>query len=270
MSFIPGASGDARRRGAAARAIMTGLVAAALMIGVLSSALALDVGPKSLPLTIGGVPVEIPVSGSLDVHSNAAELAIEASASGDLRQIQDRALDIARGLRLPRDNCAHKGFNIVVDSIDEAAITPAGASVVVDLTGRATVWLCKTILGARLKTKIASDGVSISAPVELFLPNPQTVALRLSGPASIKTSDPLTEEAASAFVGDVNAALTAQLGKLLDATRARAIVPAMPGIEVTLEDAAFVGRGTNLSVRAHGRARLTSEAFASLMGFLAR
>jgi len=270
MSVIPGATDNARRRGGLAGRIATGLVAPALIAVALSPALALDVGPKSLPLTVGGVPVEIPVSGSLDVHTNASEIAVEASATGDLKAIQDRALDIARGLRLPHDSCAHKGLNVVVDSIDEAAITPAGASVVVDLTGHATVWLCKKILGAALKTRIASDSVSISAPVELFLPDPQTVALRLSGPASIKTSDPLTEEAASVFVGDLNAALTAQLSKFLDASRARAIVPAMPGIEVTLDDAAFVKRGPTLSVRARGRARLTAEAFASLMGFLAR
>jgi hypothetical protein len=94
MSVIAGASDNARRRGAA-RALAKGLVASAIISAALLPGYALDVGPKSLPLTVG-VPVEIPVSGSLDVHTNATELAVEASATGDLREIQDRALDIAR------------------------------------------------------------------------------------------------------------------------------------------------------------------------------
>ena len=83
---------------------------------------ALDVGPKSLPLTVAGVAVEIPVAGSLDVHTTATAIALKATATGDLQSIQDHALAIARGLRLPRDKCKHKGLN-VVDSIDEATIT---------------------------------------------------------------------------------------------------------------------------------------------------
>jgi hypothetical protein len=184
--------------------------------------------------------------------------------------IQDHALAIARGLRLPHDACAHTGLNVVVDSIDDASITPVNSSVVVGLSGRATVWVCTKILGAPLKTRIVADSVSISVPVELFLPNPQTIALRLSGPATIKTGDALTEEAARAVVGDVNAALTAQLGKLLDTARARAAVPPLPGLDVTIENAAFVQDGPRLTVRASGRAAMTSVAFANLLGFIGR
>lgn len=251
------------------RAVRTGLAAIAFGLGALGPARALDIGPKDLPLTVAGVPVAIPVSGSLDVHTTASDIAIAASATGNLQAIQDHALEIARGLRLPHDACAHKGVSVVVNSVDAAAITPAGSSVVVELSGHVTVWACKKILGAALKTQIASDSVTIAAPVELYLPNPQTIALRLTGPATIKTGDPLTEEAASLFVGDVNAALNAQLSKLLDARRAQAMAPPMPGLDLTLEDAAFVQRGDSLTVRARGRARLTSEAFANLMAFFA-
>jgi len=43
---------------------------------------ALDVGPKSLPLTVAGVAVEIPVAGSLDVHTTATAIALKATATG--------------------------------------------------------------------------------------------------------------------------------------------------------------------------------------------
>jgi len=248
--------------------VAIGLVATTLVCGALCPAHALDIGPKSLPLTVAGVPVEIPVVGSLDVRTDAAAIALKASATGDLQSIQDHALAIARGLRLPRDHCAHKGLNVVVDSIDEATITPLNTSAVVDLSGHASVWVCTKILGAPLKTQIASDSVSISVPVELFLPNPQTIALRLSGPATIKTGDTLTTEVASAVVGDVNAALTAQLSKLLDTARARAVVPPLPGLDVTIDNAAFAQDGPRLTVRASGRATMTSVAFASFLSFI--
>ena len=243
----------------------------AMLVGAAPAAYAMEIGPKSLPLTVAGVPVQIPVSGSLDVRTGASDIAVAASATGNLQAIQDHALAIARGLRLPSDPCAHKsGLNVVVNSIDAAAITPRETSVVVDLSGHVSVWACKKILGEPLKTKIASGGVAISVPLELFLPDPQTIALRLSGPATIKTDDPMIEQAASAFAGDVNAVFTAQLGRLLDAKRARAVLPPLPGIDVTIERAAFAQQGRKLLVRASGRATLTSEALASLLAFVAR
>ena len=249
--------------------VAIGLAATIVLGGALSPARALEVGPKSLPLTVAGVPVQIPVLGSLEVHTGAADITVKASATGDLQAIQDHALAVARALRLPREHCARKGLNVVVNSIDRAAITPHDRSVVVELSGHAAVWGCKKILGSMLETQIASDTVTISAPVELFLPNPQTVALRLSGPATIKTGDPLTAQAAEVFVGDVNTALTRQLSKLLDTSRARAAVPPMPGLDVTIEDAAFVQQGPKLMVRARGRATMTSEALASFLAFIA-
>ena len=250
--------------------IALSVVVASLGYAALRPAHALGVGPKALPLTVAGVPVEIPVAGSLDVHTDADTIALKASATGDLQSIQDHALAIARGLRLPRNNCAHKGLNVVVDSIDQATITPLHASAVVALSGHATVWLCSKILGAPLKTRVASDRVSITAPVEIVLPNPQTIAVRLSGPATINTGDALTTEAANAIVGDVNAALTAQLSRLLDSARARAVMPPLPGLDVTIQSATFAQDGPKLLVRASGHATMTSVAFASFLGFVSR
>jgi hypothetical protein len=250
------------------RRMAVGLVAAALACGGSSVSRALDVGPKNLPLTVAGVPLQIPVAGALDVHTDADAITLKASATGDLKSIQDHALAIARGLNLPRDPCAHKNINVVVNSVDAARIRPAGASAVVDLSGHVTVWLCKKILGEMLKTEIASDSVSISAPVELYVASPQSVALRLTGPATLTTGDPLTTEAASAFLGDVNGLLTLQLSKLLDTARARAAIPPLPGLDVTIESAAFAQDGPKLIVRAAGHATMTSAAFGSLMGFV--
>jgi hypothetical protein len=244
------------------------LIAAAVLSWGVCSARALDVGPKDLPLMVAGVPVQIPVVGSIDVRTDADAITLKASASGDLRAIQDHALAIARGLRLPRDPCAHKDFNIIVKSIDAATITPRGKSVVVNLSGHVGVWLCKKVLGEVLKTELASDSVSISIPVELYLPNPQTVALRLAGSATLTTGDPATAEAAKAFADDLNGLLTAQLAKLFDTARARASVPPMPGVEVTIEDAAFAQDGAKLTLRTHGRATMNSEAFATFLGFV--
>jgi hypothetical protein len=233
-------------------------------------ALALEVGPKSLPLKVAGVMVEIPVTGSLDVHTDAETLAVKVSASGDLQAIRDNAIDIARGLRLPHEPCAHNGVNVVVNSIDAAAITPAKTTVVIDLSGHVALYACTKVLGSPLKTRLAEDSVSISAPVELYLPTPSSVALRLAGTAVITTGRPATMEAASAFLGDVNAALSAQLSKLLDAERARAALPSLPGLDVEIESATFAEEGGKLMVRASGRARMSAEGFAALIAFMAR
>jgi hypothetical protein len=251
----------------AARKIV--LAAAALAVAAVGPARALDVGPKTVPLKVAGVLVEIPVSASLDMHTEADALAIKASAIGDLQAIQDNALAIARGLRLPHEPCKHNGVNVVVNSIDAAKITPVKASVVIDLSGHVALYACTKVLGQPLKTKLAEDSVSLSAPVELYLPTPSSVALRLAGTATITTGKPATMEAASAFLGDVNAALSAQLAKLLDTERARAAAPSLPGLDVDIESAGFAEDSGKLTVRAKGRATMSSAAFASLMDFLA-
>jgi len=103
------------------------LAAAGMLCGGACPARALDVGPKDLPLTVAGVPVQIPVAGSIDVQTDADAIHVKASASGDLHAIQDHALAIARGLPLPRDPCAHKDFNIIVISIDPTETTAMAA-----------------------------------------------------------------------------------------------------------------------------------------------
>lgn len=252
------------------RCTAPGLLAAALFCSGASGADALNVGPKVLPLTIAGVVVEIPVAGSLEVKTNADAIALQASATGDLGAIQVHALEIARGIKLPHEACAHKGVNIVINSIDAATITPRQTSAIVDLNGRVTVWLCQKILGALVRAQIASDHVSISAPVELYLPSPQVIALRLSGRAILRANNRAIMEAANDFLGDIDAAFSAQLSKLLNSSRARATIPPLPGLDLAIDDAAFAQQGSKLIVRADGRATMTGAAFASLLGFIGR
>lgn len=249
------------------RRAMIGFVAASFLCVAAGPAHALDVGPKDLPLTVAGVPVQIPVAGSIDVRGDGDAITLEATASGDLHAIQDHALAIARGLRLPRDPCAHKNVNVIIKSLDAASITPRGDSAIVDLSGHVGVWLCGKVLGQTVKTELASDSLDISVPIELYVRDPQTIGLRLSGPATLKTGDPATADAVKPFANDLNELLTAQLARLLETSRARAGAPSMPGVTVTIEDAAFAQDGTKLSVRAHGRATMNSTAFASFLGF---
>ena len=75
--------------------------------------------------------------------------------------------------------------------------------------------------------------------MKIVVVDPRQVALRLDGTATIATGHPLTEDAAGAFVGDLNERLNAALGKMLDASFARTRIPPLPGLDVaidTLED----------------------------------
>jgi len=249
---------------------MRALIAAAVLIVGATQALALDVGPKAIPLKVAGVSVEIPVIGRFDVRTDADTMALAAFATGDLQAIQDNALPIAQGLKLPSDACKRKGVNLVVNHIDSASLRPMKTSVMIDLTAHVTVWVCAKVLGVPLKTKLAEDDVRITAPVELYLPTPRAVGLRLSATATLDTSNPKLREAATVLVGDVDAALSEQLSKVLDTTRARAAAPSIPGLDIDIESATFAQDGDKLLVKAKGHANVSSDAFTALMGYLGK
>ena len=67
------------------RRAASGLLAIALACGAPCAARALDVGPKNIPLTVAGIPVEIPVAGAIDVHTDADSITLKAVANGDLQ-----------------------------------------------------------------------------------------------------------------------------------------------------------------------------------------
>ena len=179
-------------------------------------------------------------------------------------------MEIARGVKWPRDPCKRAGLNVVVNSIDAASLTPANTKVLVDLTGHVTLWACAKVLGAGIKTKVIEDDVRIAAPVELYLPDRSSASLRLAGRATLETGQPRTREAAEMLIGDVDAALTAQLGKLLDSDKARAAAPPLPGLDLNLESASLGEEDGQWIVKARGRAKLSSSAFTALMGYLTK
>jgi hypothetical protein len=156
----------------------------------------------------------------------------------------------------------------VADSIDRAAIIPNRIEAVVTLSGHLTAWACTHILGQTAKTIIASDSVTGSVPVELVVIDQSQIGLKLPGPLSIMPGHALTADATRIFVGDFNAKLEAQLSSALDASSARARVPSLPGLEVTIERAEFAADGSKLTIRVDGKAKMSSAAFNRLLQFL--
>jgi len=84
-----------------------------------------------------------------------------------LKEVQEKALEIARVIPVPRGNCDRDGVNPVVNSIDSASIAPAGTNAVVTMSGHVTAWVCAHPLGATVKTIAASDSVTLTATLQI-------------------------------------------------------------------------------------------------------
>jgi hypothetical protein len=245
------------------------ILVVSLFMGCLGlSAQALEIGPRPVPVKVLGISVEVPVTASLDMHTDADLMAVDLSATGDLRGLQDKALEIARHIPLPDDPCRHKGPNLVVDSVDSAHIGADGDAAVLDISGHMTAWVCAKVLGQKIKTKLATDTVAITVPVELFAPTPRQVALRIKGSATIRTGNPDTLQAAAAILGDVNARLTDAIAKELASDKAQAVVPDIPGLEVHIDKAVFAQDQGKLLVKTHVEGHATSEAVNGLLDYL--
>jgi hypothetical protein len=231
---------------------------------------AMELKPKAFPLMILGVRVVIPVTISFEMQTAGDSLNLQIKAEGNLKDIQDKALDIARALPVPRGNCDRIGINPVVNSIDSASITLRGNAAVVAITGRVTAWACAKVFGSEVKTETVSDSVALSAPVEIVVVDQKQLGLKLAGPVSVNTGNALTAEVADLLTGDVSASITSALARALDANEARAGVPNVPGLEATIANAEFAADGNVLLVRATGTARMSSEAFSNLLGLLSK
>jgi hypothetical protein len=216
-------------------------------------------------LTILGVRVEIPVTISFGVNSEGNGVVVQARAEGNLSGVQNSALDIARAMPVPRDNCARAGVNPVVDSIDSASISPSNTAALVTITGHVTAWVCAHPLGGTVKTILASDSVGISIPVQIDVVDQRQIGLKLAGPASVTTGHALTGEAVSLLTDDLNGSVTAALAKALDANEARLSLPNLPGLDVTIANAVFAADGAALLVRANGAAHMDSDSFNELL-----
>jgi hypothetical protein len=243
-----------------------------LLLSLVCSKLAnsVDLKPKIFPLKISGLPVEIPVHVSFEAHTEGDALVLQVRAQGELKDIQDKALDIARRLPVPRDNCAHDGVNVVVDSVDGASITPSGKTAIVTLSGHVTAWACAHLLNQQVKTHIASDSVRVSIPLEVVVLDQKQIGLKLAGTVLVTTANALTAEAVRLLAGDLNARVSAELSRVLDASDARATIPSLPGLDAAVEQAEFAQEGMNLILRANGTAKMTSAAFNTLLDFMSK
>jgi hypothetical protein len=199
------------------------------------------------------------------VESEQGASVIRVAVAGDLKGVQENALRIARGLPLPHDNCARNGPNVVIDSIDDASITPHGNAIVMSLSGHVTVWACAKVLKQKVKTPAASDQVTVSIPVELEVANNKQIRLKLSGTPTLATRSGVAGNGAQVFLGDVNARLAAELGKVLDIASARAMIPPLPGLDASIEEAHFVQKDSNITVQAKGTARMTNASLTSML-----
>jgi hypothetical protein len=234
------------------------------------AASAIDLKPKVFPLTVLGVKVGVPVTISFDANTVGDVLAAQVRAQASLKEVQDKALDIARAIPVPRGNCDRDGINPVVNSIDSASIAPAGTNAVVTISGRVTAWVCAHPLGATVKTIAASDRVTLTATVQIIVIDGKQVGLRLAGPVSVTTGHALTAEVANLLAGDISASITAQLANALNASEARAGLPDLPGLVANIQSAQFAGEGPELLVRATGTARMSGEAFNNLLALMSK
>src|SRR5208282_5049024 len=184
--------------------------------------------------------------------------------------IQDKALIIARGLPVPSDNCSHNGLNPVVNSIDSASITPTGKTVVVAIAGHVTAWACEHPLGATVKTIVGSDTVTLSAPIEIQVVDQGQIGVQLAGTVTATPQHALTAEVTNLLAVDINALMTTALAKALDASGARASLPALPGLVLTAREAQFSKDGTVLLADADGTAHMGNVAFNALLDLMSK
>ncbi len=252
------------------------LRSSAVVLGLALSAVssttsqAIDLKPKAFPLAILGVSVSIPVAISFDATSAGDTLSLQVRAQANLKGAQDKALDIARAIPMPSDNCARTGVNPVVNSIGDASIAPSGNTALIAITGHVTAWACGHPLGATVKTVIASDSVNLSAQVSIVVENQNRIGLRLAGPVTVNTGHALTAEVAKLLGGDVGAVMTTELAKALDVSAARASLPNFPGLEVTIQSAEFSASGADLVVNAKGIAHMNSDTFNALLAVMSK
>jgi hypothetical protein len=243
---------------------------AALSLMVATPSLAVDLKPKTFPLRLLGVEVALPVTISFDARTEADSLDLDVRAQASLKDVQDKALEIARALPVPRGNCDHDGVNPVVNRIDSASIAPSGNTAVVTISGHVTAWLCAHPFGVTAKTVAGSDSVTLTASVEIVTIQPDRVGLKLAGPVSVTTGHALTAEVAQLLAGDIGASLTSRLATALDAADARASFPDLPGLAVNVQSARFSGEGAELQVDAAGTARMSGDTFNSLLELMSK
>lgn len=258
------------RRNVSARSRLVGHAAVrnalvfALWLASASAGHSLELGPQTFPLKVFGLEVGIPVSADATVRSDANLLIVNVSAVGDLQKVQENALEIARRVPWPDANCAREGVNVVVNRINRASLGAENDTAVLSLAGHATAWVCKKIVGTKAKTILLEDDIELSAPIRAKVFDPRHIGLELAGKPVLKTGA-LPREAASLLLGDMDAALSRELAKALDADSARASFPDAEGIEGSFESAGFVPGSPSLRLAVAGTARMTGTAVGTIL-----
>ena len=231
MTACAGAWSRAWQVGSSGASLRGGSAKADLRLGSLSLPWhlgALTLKPKTFPLKVLGVQVDLPVTIAFDMKSEGDAVALQLSVEASLRSLQDNALQIGRAMPVPRGNCDRQGVNPVVNSIDEASISPGGDTAIVAISGHVTAWGCIKPAGIVIKTEGPHDSVSVTATVRVSVVDGKQLGLQLAGPVTVKTGNALTEEAVRLFTGDISASITNALTNALNADQARAKLPTLP------------------------------------------
>ncbi|RFB80000.1 hypothetical protein [Methylovirgula sp. 4M-Z18] len=240
---------------------------ALVLCGFASFARAEDFGPKDVAFAVLGVPLHVPVRGTYMSEPEDGNLNVTIVAHGDLQAVQAHALELARALRMPPPGCGHKTLNATLTQVTAARIVADGAVARVEISGDASVALCKKILGLKVEGILDRQKVSMTAPVELYLRDPNTIGLRLAGRASLQTGQGPLGDAVRDFEGNLNDLLTKRLQSALDAKAAHANLPTLPGVDLAIDHARFAAEGDRLTVEVQAHGTMSQLAFAALRMF---
>jgi hypothetical protein len=234
-----------------------------------SCAWAEDFGPKSFPIGVLGVRLQVPVHGTYTAQPDGDSVHVTVTAHGDLASVQAHALDLARALRMPPAGCGHKALSATLTHVDSARIVADGALARIEISGDMAAAFCKKILGLQIVGTLEHQRVSMTAPVELYARDPHSVGLRLAGRAELKAQGPIGD-AARDFEGNLNDLLTKRLQGALDSKAAHASLPALPGVDLTIDRASLEQQGDKLGVVTEAHGSINTLAFDAFKAFFAK
>ncbi|MDR3474782.1 MAG: hypothetical protein P4M09_24285 [Devosia sp.] len=240
------------------------LIVAGLVVGPVAAD-PLAVSPQTIPVTILGVDVSLPVSGQVDVHTEAGKFVVKAHVTANLADLQAKALQIAKAIKLPTDRCANKnGANAVVDSIDDAALAADGHNVKLSLAGEVSGYACLAHVGY---TDLGSGQVRASAAVKIAIAEGKTIGLALDGPVSVD-GDGVAGKVIGLLHDQVSSSITDAVAKALDTSKAKAAFPNLPEVDLVIENAQFFAEDKTLMLEGDAMATMTADAFATLLSQL--
>jgi hypothetical protein len=206
-----------------------------------------------------GTQVTLPITAELDAVAEGEGYLVSGTTTGNLGDLQAKAAPIARAIPFPRTPCANQnGINVVVDSIQSAAIEAAGETARLSLVGTVTGYGCLMGVGA----PVATTQVAITAPLRIDVASPTDVGLARAGPVEL---------IAAGLPADLTALLNQQVTAAVDLALAEArtkgdmSIEGLPDVNMEITNAAFFAEGETLMVRFEGNSTMSAETFASLL-----